>query len=93
MESTRQNTNIKALKEIRKLFNDVKNNLSNEETKRIIKELYKKEVVYNFLKEKEQEDSLTNKQKKVSKNTGRYLKKLNNDLKNYKNIKIILHMA
>ena len=49
----------------------------------------KKEVVYNFLKEKEQEGSLTNKQKKALKNIGKYLKKLNN----YKNIKIILHMA
>ena len=61
MESTRQNNNIKAIKEVRKLFTDVRNNLSNEETKRITKELYKKEVVYNFLKVKEQEGSLTNK--------------------------------
>ena len=38
-------------------------------------------MVYNFLKEKEQEGSLTNKQKNVLKNIGRYLKKLNNDLK------------
>ena len=52
MESTRQNNNTKAIKEVRKLFNDVRNNLSNEETKRIRKELYKKEVVYNFLKKK-----------------------------------------
>ena len=52
MESTSQNNNIKAIKEVRKLFNDVRNNLSNEETKRIRKELYKKEAVYNFLKEK-----------------------------------------
>ena len=81
MESIRQNNNIKAIKEVRKLFNDVRNNLSNEETKRIKKELYKKEVVYNFLKEKEQEGSLTNKQKNALKNIGRYLKKLNSDLK------------
>ena len=39
-----------------------------------------KKIVYNFLKEKEQEGSLTNKQKNVLKNIGRYLKKLNNDL-------------
>ena len=44
-------------------------------------EIYKKEAVYNFLKEKEQEGSLINKQKNVLKNIGRYLKKLNNDLK------------
>ena len=81
MESTRQNNNINAIKEVRELFNDVRNNLSNKETKRIRKKLYKKEVVYNFLKEKEQEGSLTNKQKNVLKNIDRYLKKLNNDLK------------
>ena len=46
--------------------------------KKIRKELYKKETVYNFLKEK---DSLTNKQKIVLKNISEYLKKLNNDLK------------
>ena len=67
MESTRQNNNIKAIKEVRKLFNDVKNNLSNEETKRIRKELYEKEVVYNYLKEKEQESSLTKKKKECVK--------------------------
>ena len=39
MESTSQNINIKAIKEVTKLFNDVRNNLSNEETKRIRKEL------------------------------------------------------
>ena len=54
------------------------------------KELYKKETVYNSLKEKE---SLTNKQKIVLKNISKYLKKLNNDLKNYINIKIMLCMA
>ena len=35
------------------------------------------------MKEKEQECSLTNKQKNVLKNIGRYLKKLNNDLKKW----------
>ena len=88
MESpTTINNDIKAIKEVRELFNELKSNLSREETKRIRKELYKKETVYNFLKEK---DSLTNKQKIVLKNISKYLKKLNNDLKN---IKIILHMA
>ena len=46
--------------------------------KRIRKELYKKEAVYNFLKEK---DSLTNKEKNVLKNISKYLKELSNDLK------------
>ena len=93
MEPASQNNGINAIKEVRELFNEVRSNLSREETKRIRKELYKKEVVYNFLKEKEQEGSLTNKQKNVLKNIDRYLKKLNNDLKNYINIKIILHMV
>ena len=78
MESTTIN---KASKEVRELFNELKSNLSRKETKRIRKELYKKEVVHNFLKEKEQEGSLTNEQKKALKNIGKYLKKLNNDLK------------
>ena len=78
MESTTINNLIK---EVRESFNEIRGSLFREEIKRIRKELYKKEVVYNFLKEKEQEGSLTNKQKNVLKNIGRYLKKLNNDLK------------
>ena len=81
MESTRQNNEINAIKEVRELFNGIRNSLSREETKRIRKQLYKKEAVYNFLKEKYQEGSLTNKQKNVLKKIGRYLKKLNNDFK------------
>ena len=80
MESTTINGGINAIKEVRELFNDLRSNLSRKETKRIRKELYKKETVYNSLKEK---DSLTNKQKIVLKNISKYLKKLNNDLKKY----------
>ena len=82
MEPTRQNNDINTIKEVREFFNVIRGSLSRKETKRIIKELYKKEAVYNFLKEKEQEGSLTNKRKNVLKNIGRYLKKLNSDLKN-----------
>ena len=46
--------------------------------KKTRKELYKKETVYNFLKEKH---SFTNKQKIVLKNISKYFMKLNNDLK------------
>ena len=74
MEPTSQNNGINAIKEARKLFNERRSNLSRKETNQIREKLYKKEVVYNFLKEKEQEGSLTNKQKKVLKNIGRYLK-------------------
>ena len=52
MESTSQNNNINAIKEVRKLFNDVRNNLSHEETKRIRKKLHRIEAVYSVLKEK-----------------------------------------
>ena len=38
------------------------------------KKLFKKEVVYNFLKDKEQNGSLTNEEKKVLKRINRYLK-------------------
>ena len=75
MESTTINNTIK---EVRELFNELRSNLSREEINRIRKELYKKEAVYNFLKEK---DDLTDKEKILLKNIGIYLKKLNNDFK------------
>ena len=100
MESTTIN---KAVKEVRELFNELRSNLSRKETKRIRKELYKKETVYNSLKEKKQNGSLTNEEKKVLKKIDKYLNKLNNDLKKlqkYQDIKILiskiikmLHMA
>ena len=40
------------------------------------KKLHKKEAVYNFLKEREQERSLTSRQKRVLNNIDRYLKNL-----------------
>ena len=48
MKPTRQNNNSNAIKEVRELFNELRSNLFRKETKRIKKELYKKEVVYNF---------------------------------------------
>ena len=74
MESKTTNNNINAIKEVRKLFNEVRSNLSREETKRIREKLYKKEAVYNFLKEKEQNGSSTSKQENVLSNVERYLK-------------------
>ena len=76
MESTTINNPIKG---VRELFNEIRSNLSREEIITNRKKLYKKEAVYNFLKEK---DVLTDKEKIVLKNIGNYLKKLNNDLKN-----------
>ena len=60
MECRITNNIINTIKEVRVLFNELRSNLSREETKRIRKKLYKKETVYNFLKEKEQKGSLTN---------------------------------
>ena len=51
-----------------------------EETNKIRKNLYKKEAVYNFLKDKEQNGSLTNEEKKVLKKIDKYLKNFKNDL-------------
>ena len=62
MESTTINN---AIKEVRELFNELRSNLSREETKRIRKKLYKKEAASYFFKEKEQERSLTNRRKNV----------------------------
>ena len=82
MEPTTSNNGVNAIKEARDLFNKIKSNLSREETKKIRKKLYKKEA--NFLREKEREGSLTNKQKHVLKNIGRYLKKFKKDLEKLK---------
>ena len=64
MESTTINNDINAIKEVRELFNECRSNLSCEETKRIREKLRKKEAIYDFLKEKERKDSLTNTEKK-----------------------------
>ena len=84
---------LRILVTIRNLLNELRSNLSHEEINRIRKKLYKKEVVYNILKEQEQEGSLTNNEKKLLKNIGRYpkniakhLKNLKKHFKNYKNI-------
>ena len=47
---------------------------------RLEKKLYKKEAVYNFLKEKEQNGVLTNSEKNVLKKIDKYLKNFKNDL-------------
>ena len=77
-EPTTLNNDINVFKDARKLFNERRSNFLRKETKRIRKELYKKETAYNSLKDK---DSLTNKEKIVLKNISKYLMKLNTDLK------------
>ena len=81
MEPTRQDNSINAFKEARNIFNERKSNLSRKETNEIRKKLHKKEAIYNFLKEKEQKSSLTDRQKRVLKNIDRYLKNFKKDFK------------
>ena len=76
MEATSQDNSINAFKEARKLLNERRSNLLRQETNEIRKKLHKKEAVYNFLKEREQERSLTSRQKRVLNNIDRYLKNL-----------------
>ena len=72
------NNDINVIKEVTELFNEIRSNLSRKETKTIRKGLYKKEAVYNLLREK---DGLTDKEKIVLQNIGKYLNKLNINLK------------
>ena len=80
MESTTTNNSIHVFKEARNLFNEFRSNLLRKETNQIRKKLYKKETVYNFLKEEEQKGSSTNRHKRVLKNIDKYLKNLKKDL-------------
>ena len=82
MEHPASNNNINAIKDVRKLFNELRSNLSSKETKRIRKKLYEMEAASNFFKEKEQDGTLTNRQKNVIKNIARYIKNISIHLKN-----------
>ena len=84
MESPTSNSNINVVKETRKVLNELRSNLSREETKRIRKKLYKKEAASYFFIKKEQECSLTNRQSNVIKNIDKYLKNISKHLKNLK---------
>ena len=48
MNNINANNSINAINYVRTLFNELRSNLSREETKRIRDKLYKKEAVYNF---------------------------------------------
>ena len=65
MKPTRQNNDINTIKDVRNIFNELRNNLSHKETKRIRKKIRRIEAVHNVLKEKEQKDSLTCRQKNM----------------------------
>ena len=82
MESSKQNNVINDLQKARELFNEIRSNLPGNEINRIRDKLYKKEAIYNLLKEKEQEGSLTNNEKKKLMNMGRHPKIITKHLKN-----------
>ena len=84
MKPTTSNNNINAIKEARKLLNEIRSNISREEINRIREKLYRNEAIYNSLNEKEQKGSLTNEEKKVLKNIDRYLKNISMHLKKFK---------
>ena len=66
--------------ETKKLFNNLRNNFSREEINTLREKFYKKEWVYNHLKEIEQKDGLTRKEKRMLKNIEKYFKMLKEDL-------------
>ena len=76
--------NVTAIKEVRKLFDDVKSNLSNNEKKVIRRKLYKKEAASHFFKEREDDSTLTDRQRNVLKNIDGYIKNISKNLKNLK---------
>ena len=51
--------NISAIKEVTKLFNMVRNNLSDNEKKRIRRKLYKKDAASHIFKNRENNNTLT----------------------------------
>ena len=52
MEHPASNNNINAIKDVRKLFNELRSNLSSKETKRIRKNSTKRKLAVIFLKKK-----------------------------------------
>ena len=74
--------------ETKKLFNNLRNNFSREEIKKHRDKFHEMEQFYNYLKEIEQKDGLTTKERRVLKNIEKYFKKLKEDLNKIKKISI-----
>ena len=70
---SRGEDNNKEIGETKKIFNQLRNNFSKEEIKKIRKKFRFREVIIEYLKELEQKDSLTKQEKQEKK---RYTKKL-----------------
>ena len=69
--------NIKReIKAIRKLFNNNRDSISHNEINRIRTNLYKKQLIYDFLKTK---PNLNDDERRAFKRIPRYLKKLHTD--------------
>ena len=79
MNYSKSSSNISAIKEVRRLFNDLRSNLSSKETKRIRKNSTK-------TLQKEQDGTLTNRQNNIKKKKkiARYIKNISRHLKNLK---------
>ena len=75
------------------LLNERRSSLSYDDINKTKEKLYKKEVIYDFLKGKEQKDSLTNEEKKLLKKLPSILRIFKAIWTNCKNINTILHMA
>ena len=81
MKPTIQNNDINAIKDAIKNLNEIRSNLSYEETKRIRDKPFKQEAIYNFLKDN---GSLTSKEKSALKNIDSYPNNISKHLKNLK---------
>ena len=86
-ELRRSEDNNAEIEETKKIFNELRNNFSKEEIKKIRRKFYFKESIDEYLKELEQKDSLTKQEKQEKKrytrklqNTEEFLKRLKEDL-------------
>ena len=61
-------------------LNERRSSLLHSDINKIRKQLYKKEVVYAFLKDKERNSNLTDSEKKLLKKTDKYLNNFENEL-------------
>ena len=83
--------NIKReIKAIRKIFNNNHDCLSRNEINRIRTNLYKKQLIYDFLKTK---PNLNDDERRVFKRIPRYLKKLHTDLSKRGNYQKNIYMV
>ena len=83
-ELRRNEDNNAKIKETKKIFNELRNNFSKEEIKKIRRKFYFTESIDEYLKELEQKDSLTKQEKQEKK---RYTKKLQKAEEFFKKLK------